>query len=643
VDSSGNVGIGTTTPAKNFVVGGARPFLVDTSGVAEVSLRGDSGGWAFRYGARGSANADLGGFGMLGSANTLTSYYIGASQTNPLMTLIQSTGNVGIGTTSPSTKLDVAGGVWTSVAGSARNAAYDLSGGRIAAGLSIYSYGPICTGNNSGICNGTNGVVIGSANTGATVNIPNTGASFFNGGNVGIGTSTPLGLLSVGTGGIADANVPVQIGATSGALTYFGANKGATYGALFGYRNNNSGYTGGEARIIGSESFRILTNDTERLRVTGAGNVGIGTTSTSYRLNVASSSATTYVARITNSDTSNTADGLLISLAVANASRATTNYFVGFSDGAGTVAGKIQGGASAVAYTTTAADLAEYFPVESGNTMPEAGEIVSLDGENGRSVVRATSDTVPFGIVTTNPGFIGNGPICKAKDTRCDERYAEKNALISLVGQVPVKVSNENGDIKMGDSITISSEEGVGMKANFGDTAVGYALEVFDGGGEGQTVMVFANLHTALGMNPDSELLTSLGVDMSEFEEVSVMDRLVELASRFVDGVLTVAGIKTDELCIGDTCVNEAQLIEVLDQIGSTTGGEGNIGEGDDGDESTPSDSVEGGDSGDGTGGGNTEDGDLESVTGDNGGENAPTDPTEGGGNTGGGSGETGA
>jgi hypothetical protein len=155
--------------------------------------------------------------------------------------------------------------------------------------------------------------------------------------------------------------------------------------------------------------------------------------------------------------------------------------------------------------------------------------------------------------------------------------------------------------------------------------------------------MVFANLHTALGMNPDSELLTSLGVDMSEFEEVSVMDRLVELASRFVDGVLTVAGIKTDELCIGDTCVNEAQLIEVLDQIGSTTGGEGNIGEGDDGDESTPSDSVEGGDSGDGTGGGNTEDGDLESVTGDNGGENAPTDPTEGGGNTGGGSGETGA
>ncbi|MDP3734936.1 MAG: hypothetical protein Q8R39_00735, partial [bacterium] len=60
------------------------------------------------------------------------------------------TGNVGIGTTVPGTNLDVTGGIWTSAAGSGRNVFYDLSGERVAAGSSIYSYGSICTGNISG-------------------------------------------------------------------------------------------------------------------------------------------------------------------------------------------------------------------------------------------------------------------------------------------------------------------------------------------------------------------------------------------------------------------------------------------------------------------------------------------------------------
>jgi len=52
---------------------------------------------------------------------------------------------------------------------------------------------------------------------------------------------------------------------------------------------------------------------------------------------------------------------------------------------------------------------------------------------------------------------------------------------IALKGRVPIKLSTENGPIKTGDKITLSSIPGVGMKATEADTVVGTALEDFDG------------------------------------------------------------------------------------------------------------------------------------------------------------------
>jgi hypothetical protein len=132
-----------------------------------------------------------------------------------------------------------------------------------------------------------------------------------------------------------------------------------------------------------------------------------------------------------------------------------------------------------------------------------------------------------------------------------------ENVLVSLVGQVPVKVSDEHGEIHVGDSITISpTKPGVGAKAHFGDTAVGYALENLQSG-DG-SIMVYASLHTALGMNPENE------EGEAELTAEMVMDRMVALARGFVDGVLKVAGIRTDELCIGETCVDEETLKALL-------------------------------------------------------------------------------
>jgi hypothetical protein len=72
-------------------------------------------------------------------------------------------------------------------------------------------------------------------------------------GNVGIGTSSPLSILHIGSG--ADANIPITIAPSTGGNAEFRNTSGT---GTFTFTNNNGA--------------------SERLRITSAGNVGIGTT-----------------------------------------------------------------------------------------------------------------------------------------------------------------------------------------------------------------------------------------------------------------------------------------------------------------------------------------------------------------------------
>jgi hypothetical protein len=197
-------------------------------------------------------------------------------------------GRVGIGTTSPNAKLDVAGSIRSSLGGSWASSA---------GGVQI-TYDGVDTGTMSmyydaqdlvlgaGVTN-KNGITISGTGADNKISMKAGGSDrvtvLGSSGNVGIGTASPQAKLHLNSGsdnGILLENGNAILGNTGSGYTelLYWSNGNAYYG-----RQTNS-VPGGVGGSVDSHSFR--TGGQTRLIIDSSGDVGIGTTSPSEKLHV---------------------------------------------------------------------------------------------------------------------------------------------------------------------------------------------------------------------------------------------------------------------------------------------------------------------------------------------------------------------
>ena len=186
-------------------------------------------------------------------------------------------GNVGIGITNPTSKLEVVGNIAASstTASSIVSTNTSLSGGV----AQLYLGNTGAGGANWAINAGNTATGVLGANLGISE-----GSDYrfviMQGGNVGIGTTTPVTKLN------AQGIISSSVAANQRAFQIFDTATGAGTFNIFG--GDSTGGSVVRLQTVNTNGFTIETGGVERLRVAASGNVGIGTANPANKLSVGS-------------------------------------------------------------------------------------------------------------------------------------------------------------------------------------------------------------------------------------------------------------------------------------------------------------------------------------------------------------------
>jgi hypothetical protein len=275
ITSTGNVGIGTSSPVTKFQVSG-----YVTSGGQNYSARfSDAINSTYSIGHQS------------GMTNLITDTAMAFYTSNTERMRITSSGNVGIGTTNPNSKTEIVG---LNDGGEAE--LLQIRNNAITTGTTSVLRFVNSTANNSY----PNGGFIKSIRNGSSDNDLSFGTvdtermRIKNDGSVGIGTSSPSSQLYLNKGGVSSSDQGPEIilarNSLSGAsLTVddplntlkFQTNNASRYWAIQ-QKSGSLTTTSSLAFVFGTDGPAVY----EHMRITSTGNVGIGTSSPSAKLHV---------------------------------------------------------------------------------------------------------------------------------------------------------------------------------------------------------------------------------------------------------------------------------------------------------------------------------------------------------------------
>ncbi|MBL4756048.1 MAG: hypothetical protein JKY52_20945 [Flavobacteriales bacterium] len=255
IDESGNVGIGTTSPDANLEVAA----LESGSNSAKINLENSTSGFKWQLANRSAA--------ATASDALAISHWNGSTWLSNYL-IVKPSGNVGIGTVAPGARLEVTPTI---------TATTDYTG--IKSGI-VYNGVTVMT-------NWYGGYIAAPSGTGTITN-KYAFVTEANAGNVGIGTNAPSVKLQVDH--VGNENAAFQVGDLATVTSRTGVYlRSTTEGRIsVGSGAAITFYNGGSA-------------GTERMRIDGAGNVGINTTTpdASAILDVVSTSKGTLLSRMT--------------------------------------------------------------------------------------------------------------------------------------------------------------------------------------------------------------------------------------------------------------------------------------------------------------------------------------------------------
>ncbi len=477
LQAGGSVGIGTTSPGSKlevydstdellrltrvtasyptkFKVGTDSAFVINSGNSDVLAIKSGKVGIGLTsptstLAVAGTVESTTGGFKFPDGTTQTTAAGASSWITSGNDIYNSNSGNVGIGT-SPQAgmRMDIRSDINIDGSSAITSYGYNGNGGRAIKG---HGYATTGTGNNTGITGISTGSRAAGTNiggyfsaSGAATNYALVTAS----GNVGIGDATPSYQLDVSgdvniTGALREDGVEIFSGmiAMFDATCPIGWTRFSALDNIFPVGSSAYGTTGG------SSSHTHSVNPPETTTSTVADHRHSQTGGSGIR----GGSGSAYPAE----------QGFSTSYAGGHSHTVDVSSF-----DSGSVSSLPPYMTMVYCKKNVGADVAEWTLTREKY---EQATLVSLDSSIAKTVKASDKpyDLAMAGIVSTEPGWILG-------------RETSQKALLALSGQVPLKVSTTNGLIKIGDPITSSAIMGVGMKATEAGPIVAKAMEDFN-------------------------------------------------------------------------------------------------------------------------------------------------------------------